>query len=454
MDNSTDNAENILQKARRRLEGEDGATSPFVRCGKVIRISGLVIEVSGISLAIGQNCRVIINKKISIYAEVIGFTSDRLLIMPFNHTTGICNGMIVVPVPSSGAAPVSEGMLGRVINALGEPIDSKGPIDYLSYYSLHPEPLNPLQRERIKYPLDMGVRAINSLVTICVGQRMGIFAESGIGKSVLLGMMTKFTNADIVVVGLIGERGREVKEFIEEILGESGLKKSIIVAVPADSSPLMKVAGATYSTSIAEYFRDKGKHVLLIIDSLTRYAQAHREISLAAGELPASKGYTPSVFAKLSQLIERSGNGIDSHSSITSVYTILLESESINDPVAEHIRSLIDGHIVLSRQLAESGHYPAIDIEKSISRLMHSVVSQEQYQAALIVKQVVNAYMKNREMINIGLYQNGSDKKVDLAIKFWPLISQFLCQSLDDNSNMEQSLSELAKVIDIFKDNL
>lgn len=452
METTTLNVENNLQKARRRLESDSADISLVIRCGKVVHISGLVIEVSGISLAIGQNCRVIIDDQQSIYAEVIGFTADRLLIMPFNQTMGIANGMVVVPVASSGAAPVSEQMLGRVMNALGEPIDGKGQIDYQSFYSLHPEPLNPLQRERIRYPLDMGVRAINALMTICVGQRMGIFAESGIGKSVLLGMMTKFTNADIVVVGLIGERGREVKEFIEEILGQVGLKKSIIVAVPADSSPLMKVAGATYATSIAEYFRDQGKHVLLIIDSLTRYAQAHREISLAAGELPASKGYTPSVFAKLSQLVERSGNGINESSSITAVYTILLESESMSDPVAEHIRSLIDGHIVLSRQLAESGHYPAIDIEKSISRLMHSVVSPEQYQAALIVKQVINAYIKNKDMINIGLYQSGSDKKVDLAIKNWPLISQFLCQRLDENSDMAGSLSELANVIDLFKE--
>jgi flagellum-specific ATP synthase len=444
--------EKIVKKSvHQRIDDDVQLHDLCTRFGKVSNVTGNMVEVQGITLPIGKNCQIIIDANHSIIAEVVGFTNEHLLIMPFQHTLGIANGMLVTPIQSSGMASVSNDLLGRVVNAIGEPIDGKGAVDYHEFYPLHPSPINPLKRERIRYPLDMGVRAINSLLTICIGQRMGIFAESGIGKSVLLGMMTKYTNADVVVVGLIGERGREVKEFIEEILGEIGMKKSVVVAVPADSSPLLKVNGANYATSIAEYFRDQGKHVLLIIDSLTRYAQALREITLAAGELPSSKGYTPSVFARLSQLIERSGNADNDSSSITSIYTVLLENESLNDPVAEHIRSLIDGHIILSRSLAEAGHYPAIDIERSISRVMHQVVPAEQMQAANIIKRIISAYMNNKDMINIGMYQQGSDKLVDMGIKYWSDISKFLCQGMNEEAAMADSLNQLVHVIEAIK---
>ncbi len=433
----------LLDQYLNRIDTDLQSQSPFVECGRVVHVSGLVIEVTGITLAIGQTCRILLNQDESVYAEVIGFTSKRILIMPYHNTVGISNGMIVVSVPTSGAAPVSDDLLGRVVDSLGEPIDEMGQIKYSTHYPLYPKTLNPLKRARITKTLDVGVRAVNALITICQGQRMGIFAESGMGKSVLLGMMTKFTNADVVVVGLIGERGREVKEFIEEILGEAGLKKSVIVAVPADRSPLMKVTGATYATSIAEYFRDKGKNVLLIIDSLTRYAQAYREIALSSGELPATKGYTPSVFAKLSQLIERSGNGINDASSITAIYTVLLEGEELSDPIAEHIRSLIDGHIALSRDLADSGHYPAIDVEKSISRVMHSVVSDEQVKSAILLKKIFSAYRKNKDLIAIGMYHAGSDRYVDIAIKHQQAIDAFLTQRMNSSSNLEESVNEM-----------
>lgn len=442
---------NTLHQLADKLEEVKEAEELYIQCGRVFHTSGLAIEVTGLHLAIGQSCRIMLDTEAGIDAEVIGFTGDKMLIMPYDHTAGIANGMLVTQVRGSGVAPVSNSLLGRVVDAFGNPIDEMGSIHYEEHYPLYPKAFNPLKRARINFTLDVGVRCINALCTICRGQRMGIFAASGMGKSVLLGMMTKFTNADVVVVGLIGERGREVKEFIEEILGQNGIKKSVIVAVPADSSPLKKAAAAAYASAIAEYFRDQDKHVLLIIDSLTRYAEACREISLSSGEMPATKGFTPSVFARLSQLVERSGTGNTDASSITAIYTILTEDSGLNDPIAEHIRSLIDGHLILSRDLAEQGHYPAIDIERSLSRVMHSVVTKEQYLAAMLLRQIVSAYQKNKEMINIGMYQPGSDQKVDLAVKCWPAISQFLTQGMDECSNMDDSLSGLFNLIENFK---
>ena len=423
-----------------------------VECGKVTNISGLAIEVSGLSLAIGKICKIFVDNTISIEAEVIGFTKEAIIVMPYDNMTGIAKGMLVIEVESGGMAPVGSQLLGRIVDALGKPLDGKGAITCETFIPLHPKPLNPLNRSRIAEPLDVGVRVINALITTCKGQRMGIFAESGIGKSVLLGMMTKFTNADIVVVGLIGERGREVKEFIEDIIGQEGLEKSIIVAAAADNSPLMKVAGAIYATTIAEYFRDQGKSVLLIVDSLTRFAQAGREIALSCGELPTAKGYTPTVFARLSQLVERSGTGALNAGTITAFYTVLIEGEELSDPVAEHVRSLIDGHLILTKALAEEGHFPAIEIQKSVSRLMHAVVSKEQQDLALLIKRVLNAYRKNIDMINIGMYQRGSDKLVDTAIKHWPLIRQYLVQDMNQRSNMQESLELLLELFNKLKE--
>lgn len=422
--------------------------------GRVVNVLGLVVEVAGLTQAMGETCRIMKSDSTYVTAEVIGFHHDRMIVMPYDAIMGIANGMLVMPIKHSGLVAIGQSLLGRVVNEEGQPIDGKGNAKISELMPLYSTPLNPLLRARISRPLDVGVKAINGLITLCIGQRIGIFAESGMGKSYLLGMMTEFTNADVVIVGLIGERSREVKEFIEEILGDSGLAKSIVVAVPADHSPLKKVKGALYATAAAEYFRDQGKQVLLIIDSMTRFAQAHREISLSAGELPATKGYTPSVFAKLSQIIERSGNGAVNSGSITAIYTVLTEGEHVNDPVAEHIRSLIDGHIILSKALAESGHYPAIDVEKSISRTMNAVVDKEQLAAALLFKKLVSAYQRNKDMINIGMYQPGRDREVDAAIKFWPALVEYLQQNRLEQVDYTQSLQSLTELYHSMKVNL
>jgi len=377
---------------------------------------------------------------------VIGFADNVTYLMPIGETHGIKQGTPVVPLLKAYSARVGMSLLGRVLDASGNPIDNKGDIEADEYYSLTSKLINPLQRKRITESLDVGIRVINALFTVGKGQRLGIFAGSGVGKSVLLGMMTKYTRADIVVVGLIGERGREVKEFIEEILGEEGLKRAVVVASPADTSPLMRANGAALATTIAEYYRDKGFDVLLITDSLTRYAHAQREISLAAGELPASKGYTPSVFAKLSQLVERSGNGTDTQGSITAFYTVLVEGDDQHDPVADNARAILDGHIVLSRQLADSGHYPAVDIEKSISRVMPSVIDEAQLIVSGKLKQLYSAYMRNREVINIGMYQRGADHVVDEAIQRKDMIENFLRQGMNEASDMRESLERLVTV--------
>lgn len=419
----------------------------YDRCGRVSAINGLAIVVSGLMLPVGHACRIHLDDGKTAQAEVIGFTNQKLSIMPYDQCTGIAQGMLVSAVNQGDTAKVGLGLLGRVVDGLGRPIDQQGAVILEAQTSLVPEPINPLTRRRITSTLDVGVRAINGLTTICKGQRMGIFAEAGLGKSVLLGMMTKFAEADIVVVGLIGERGREVKEFIEEIIGEAGLKKTVVVAAPADTSPLMKIRGANYATAIAEYFRDLGKDVLLILDSITRYAQAYRQLSLSEGEMPTAKGYTPSVFAKLSSLIERSGNGSAETGSITAFYTVLTDSEEMNDPIAEHVRSLIDGHIILSRDLADEGHFPAINIEKSISRLMHTVVDDSRQQMTIALKRLIHAYSKNRDMINIGMYQTGADPLVDAAMSHWEVIRRYLTQRMDERASMDESVALLYQII-------
>jgi flagellum-specific ATP synthase len=420
--------------------------SSVIVAGTISRVSGMKLEATGISVPMGTMCEILVSDNNSVNAEVIGFADNVTYLMPIGETYGIKQGTPVIPLLKAHSARVGMSLLGRILDASGDPIDNKGPIEADEYYSLLSKPINPLARRRISEPLDVGIRVINALLTVGKGQRLGIFAGSGVGKSVLLGMMTKYTRADIVVVGLIGERGREVKEFIEEILGEEGLRKSVVVASPSDTSPLMRVNGAALATTIAEYYRDKGFDVLLIIDSLTRFAHAQREISLAAGELPATKGYTPSVFAKLAQLVERSGNGIGSQGSITAFYTVLVEGDDHHEPVADHVRSVLDGHIILSRQLADSGHYPAIDIEKSISRVMQSVIEEPQYIVSGKLKQLYSAYMRNREVINIGMYQRGADHLVDEAMVRMDAINGFLRQGMNEPSDMRDSLTQLVNI--------
>lgn len=414
--------------------------------GRLIRVVGLTLEAVGVKAPVGSQCLVETSQG-DLIAEVVGFEQDKTYLMPEESLQGVLPGARVVPLATKARLPFSMDLLGRVIDGVGKPIDGKGPIKQLEAYHYSSKPINPLSRRAITKPLDVGVRAINSFLTVGTGQRMGLFAGSGVGKSVLLGMMTKGTTADVIVVGLIGERGREVKEFIEEILGEEGRKRSVVVAAPADNSPLMRLKGCETSVQIAEYFRDQGLNVLLLIDSITRYAQAQREIALAVGEPPATKGYPPSVFSKLPQLVERAGNGGEGQGSITAFFTVLTEGDDLQDPIADAARAILDGHIVLSRDLADSGHYPAVDIEASISRVMPMVTAPEHQQLAQQLKQIYSIYQQNKDLISIGAYSKGSDPRIDQSITLLPVINFFLQQKTSDIIPYEQSLNQMQEII-------
>ncbi|MFZ5958408.1 flagellar protein export ATPase FliI [Pseudomonas knackmussii] len=429
----------------KRLEGYVEATrlpsQPVVE-GRLLRMVGLTLEAEGLQAAVGSRCLVINDggyHPVQVEAEVMGFSGNKIFLMPVGSLVGIAPGARVVPLPDSGRLPMGMSMLGRVVDGVGRALDGKGGMRAEDWVPMDGPVINPLAREPIHEPMDVGIRSINSLLTVGRGQRLGLFAGTGVGKSVLLGMMTKFTKADIIVVGLIGERGREVKEFIEHILGEEGLKRSVVVASPADDAPLMRLRAAQYCTRIAEYFRDNGKNVLLLMDSLTRYAQAQREIALAIGEPPATKGYPPSVFAKLPRLVERAGNGEKGGGSITAFYTVLSEGDDQQDPIADAARGVLDGHFVLSRRLAEEGHYPAIDIEASISRVMPQVVSPEQLQNAQRFKQLWSRYQQSRDLISVGAYVAGGDAETDLAIQRFPVMRQFLRQGLTESQSLDDS---------------
>ncbi len=408
--------------------------------GTIIRISGFLLEATGLKASVGMLCAVTTSMQ-TIHAEVIGFANQKTYLMAHHDTLGICAGDKIYCLATYLRVPVGNTLLGRVVNGLCEPIDGKGNLLPSTYYPLYAPTINPILRNRITKPLDVGVKAINAILTVGQGQRLGIFAGSGVGKSVLLGMMTRFTTADVVIVGLIGERGREVKEFIEENIGEANLKKTVIIAAPVDASPLERANGALSATALAEYFRDQGQQVLLIIDSLTRYAQALRQIYLVLGEMPSSKGYSPTVFAKISQLVERTGNGCAQQGSITAFYTILTEGDDMNDPVADHARSILDGHIVLSRSLADSGHYPAIDIASSISRVMSAINSKAHFNQIQRFKQLYTAYLQNQDLIKMGMYQAGADKMLDEAILNHPKIMAFLQQGTEDACSVEDTLT-------------
>jgi flagellum-specific ATP synthase len=411
--------------------------------GKLTRMVGLTLEAVGCRAAIGGQCEVIANDGASIEAEVVGFSGESLYLMPTGDIRGLEQGARVVPTGRVCEAAVSDALLGRVIDGAGIPLDGKGPIHADTRMPLTGKTFNPLTRSPIREPLDVGVRAINALLSVGRGQRLGLFSGSGVGKSVLLGMMTKYTDADVTVVALIGERGREVKEFVENILGREGMARAVVVAVPADHPPLRRMHGAMLATSIAEYFRDQGLKVLLLMDSLTRFAQAQREIALAIHEPPATKGYPPSVFAKLPQLVERAGNGDHGGGSITAFYTVLTEGDDQNDPISDAARAILDGHIVLSRKLAESGHYPAIDIEASISRAMNDITTIEHQNAARAFKQLYSIYQQNRDLINVGAYEKGSDEMIDAAIDAIPVLDEFLRQGMHQPVPLTQSMSDL-----------
>ncbi|MEO0442925.1 MAG: flagellar protein export ATPase FliI [Pseudomonadota bacterium] len=414
--------------------------------GRLTRVVGLTMEAVGFQAPIGCECEVIVSDDHCLEAEVVGFSDDKIYLMPIKAVTGIQPGARVIPRHKPPGLVISQDLLGRVLNGLGQALDNKAPVSGDKHY-LESQFINPLNRAPITKPLDVGIRAINSLLTVGKGQRLGLFAGSGVGKSVLLGMMTRFTTADIVVVGLIGERGREVKEFIEHSLGSEGLKKAVVVAAPADDSALMRLRASQLCSQIAEYFRDQGKDVLLLMDSLTRYAQAQREVALAIGEPPATKGYPPSVFAKIPQLVERAGNGLEGGGSITAFYTVLTEGDDLQDPVADAARAILDGHIVLSRQLAEQGLYPAIDVEMSISRAMTNIISPEDLGLTQRFKQLLALYNNNRDLVSIGAYVRGSDHETDMALDYFPKLRQFIQQDLQESVDYQQSRLYLKQLL-------
>ena len=449
----------FLERAIRRVNSE---TSIDVS-GTLTRLTGLVLEASGLVVPVGSQCLISMKFQAPVLAEVVGFSKDKAFLMPAGEVLGLESGASVSPtlaqisipklndevaqdvISSYGALllPMGPGLLGRVVDAQGQPIDKKGPLTEIQILPLERRQINAMERSPVREVLDTGVRAINSLLTIGRGQRIGLFAGSGVGKSVLLGMMARYTKADVIVVGLIGERGREVKEFIEEILGDEGRLRSVVVAAPADAPPLLRMQGAAYATSIAENFRDKGLHVLLLMDSLTRYAMAQREIALAIGEPPATKGYPPSCFSKLPKLVERSGNGMNDVGSITAFYTVLAEGDDPQDPIADAARAILDGHIVLSRSLAEAGHYPAISIEQSASRVMHNVVSREHFELARKFKSINACFERGKDLIQIGAYIPGSDASLDEAINLHDKQEMFLQQAMWEPVDFQSSLVEM-----------
>lgn len=431
-----------------RLKNSQNFIHPFKEpvAGRLVRVVGLTLEAVGVKAHIGSQC-LVETAQGDLFAEVVGFAQEITYLMPEESLRGVLPGARVLPVLNKLHLPLSMNLLGRVINGIGKPLDGKGPIKLDDEYKVDNSPINPLSRRAITEPLDVGVRAINSFITVGTGQRMGLFAGSGVGKSVLMGMMTRGTTADVIVVGLVGERGREVKEFIEEILGEEGRARSVVVAAPADNSPLMRLKGCESAVQISEYFRDKGFNVLLLLDSLTRYAQAQREIALAVGEPPATKGYPPSVFSKLPQLVERAGNGSEGQGSITAFYTVLTEGDDLQDPIADAARAILDGHVVLSRELADAGHYPAVDIEGSISRVMPMVTSKEHQDLARQLKQIYSIYQQNKDLIAIGAYTKGNDPRIDQAINVLPVINFFLQQQMQEVIPYELSLQQLKEII-------
>jgi flagellum-specific ATP synthase len=442
----TELPQSLADRLNRLRQFDRFPDSPSIT-GRLTRMVGLTLEAVGINVSVGHNCIVQNRDGREIEAEVVGFHNETTFLMPVQRVEGLQPGAKVIPVDRRNSFVMGDQLCGRVINGVGKPLDGLGPLDSVSRSEFTIKHINPMDRAPIKEPLDVGIRAINALLTVGKGQRIGLFAGSGVGKSVLLGMMTRFTSADIVVVGLIGERGREVKEFIDDILGKEGLKNSVVVASPADDAPLMRLRAAQLTTRVAEYFRDQGKNVLLLMDSLTRYGQAQREISLSIGEPPATKGYPPSVFSKIPELVERAGNGQVGGGSITAFYTVLTEGDDLQDPIADAARAILDGHIVLSRSLAEEGVYPAIDIESSISRVMPNVVEATQLAQAHKFKKLLANYGANKDLMTIGAYTQGTDPDLDEAIARFPALRDFIGQKMTEGANLQDSVNGLFEIL-------
>lgn len=415
------------------------------KIGKVLRIIGLVIEADGPESSIGDLCYIYNTMNESpVYAEVVGFQENKILLMPLANMEGLKPGAIVVNTKAPMKIKVGDALLGRVLNGLGQPIDEKGEIRSNTYYSTSHEIQNPLMRKPINEPLSLGLRSVDAFMTVGKGQRMGIFAGSGVGKSTTMAMIARNTSADVNVIALTGERGREVREFIEKTLGEEGLKKSVVIVATSEQPSLVKIKAAFVATTIAEYFRDQGKDVLFMLDSVTRIAMAQREVGLAIGEPPATRGYTPSVFALMPKLLERTGTS--DKGTITGLYTVLVEGDDFNEPVSDTVRSILDGHIMLSRDLAHKNHYPAVDVLQSISRVMPELVSDEHMKAMGDIRNLLSTYNKNADLINIGAYVKGSDPSVDRALDLMEEINNFLKQSIKDQTDYENTISRLTEI--------
>jgi flagellum-specific ATP synthase len=414
--------------------------------GKVSEIVGLIVEGHGPAASIGDVCGIIpVNGDAQLEAEVVGFKKGRVLLMPLQSIQGLGPGCKIVSLGRKAAIGVGRGLLGRVIDGLGNPIDNKGPIEFSDEYPIYADPINPLDRGRIVEPMDLGIRTLNALFTCGKGQRMGIFSGSGVGKSVLMGMIALNTEADVNVIGLIGERGREVREFLEKNLGKEGLQRSVVVVAASDMHPLVRMRAAYVATTVSEYFRDQGNDVLLMVDSLTRFAMAQREVGLSVGEPPTTKGYTPSVFSLLPKLLERSGI-VEGVGSITGLYTILVEGDDFNEPISDAARSILDGHISLSRSLANKNHYPAIDVLQSISRVMIDIVNKEQKNKANELLNIVATYKKAEDLINIGAYVKGSNPEIDYAIRMIEKVNGFLRQNIGEKIDFESSRTQLTEL--------
>jgi flagellum-specific ATP synthase len=433
-----------FQKYHHTLRG----LSPLRVHGKVTRVTGLIVEGHGPASAVGSQCLIYPRgSDHPVPAEVVGFKDSTILLMPLGEIRGIGPGSTIVGLEGGAMFRLDESILGRIIDGIGNPLDGGPPILSRQEYPLYGKPINPLNRANIDKPLALGIRSIDGLLTCGRGQRVGIFSGSGVGKSVLLGMVARNTEADVNVIALIGERGREVREFIERDLGESGLKRSVVVAATSDQPPLIRMRGAFIATTIAEYFRDLGNHVILMVDSITRFSMSQREVGLAVGEPPTTKGYTPTVFNTLPKLVERAGNP-NSGGSITGLYAVLVEGDDLNDPIADAARSILDGHIVLSRDMAVQGHYPAVDVLQSVSRLMNQVVSEEHQKLATRLISSLAVYRKSEDLINIGAYVAGSNPKIDYAIKMAEPINQFLQQDVGDRIGFDQVLEELRALLE------
>jgi len=438
-------ASNRLHTLRRRLL--TGGALPLAYSGSLVRVRGLILEAQGLEVSLGERCRISTEQNRFIDAEVVGFNGDHVQLMALGEVQGLTPGARVHPVPGDIRIPVGPELLGRVLDGNGRPLDGAGSLLASHYTTLSAKAINPLGRALVRQPLDVGVRAINALFTVGRGARMGLFAGSGVGKSVLLGMMARNTNADIIVVGLIGERGREVKEFIEDILGAEGRVRSVVIAAPADAPALTRIRGARLATAMAEYYRDQGLNVLLLMDSITRYALALREVALAAGEPPAARGFPPSVFAKLPALVERAGNGPEGGGSITAFYTVLMEGDDQQDPIADNVRAILDGHIVLSRRLAEQGHFPAIDLQSSISRVMPSIASPVELRRMQKLKEMQSRYTSQQDLIAVGAYTPGADLQLDQAVQAHTAIRDFLVQDMHAAVSLPQSRQALADLM-------